>query len=132
MPYCQACGTELDGTAAFCRNCGVPVGEATSEEDLATDSATDDRGEEGWDWLDPSGPFKSPRNVLNTLNTVGLVILFVGVGLALAGVEAPFGFLPEPLVIVLIMYLLAVIFVGLPVWFVLLVTDNVLGFLRNG
>lgn len=132
MPYCPACGTELEEASAYCRNCGEAVGGSAPEPVAGTGSDPDDRGQDGWDWLDPRGPFRSPRNVLNTLNTVGLVILFVGLGLAFAGVEAPFGFLPDPLLVVLLIYLLGVIFLGIPVWFVLLVTDNVLGFLRKG
>lgn len=132
MTYCRACGTELEGAPAYCRNCGAAVDGSTEAAESGPDSVPEAGDEAEWNWLDPRGPFRSPRNVLNTLNTVGLVVLFVGFGLAVAGVEAPFGFLPEPLIWVLLVYLLGVIFIGLPVWFVLLVTDNVLGFLRNG
>lgn len=144
MPYCPSCGTEHATEDAYCRECGTHVGAddaahagpsgSTShgEHSASPDGDADPGTDAGWNWLDPHGPFRSPRNVLNTINTIGVLLLVVGLGLSLAGMEAPYAVLPSPLPILLVVYILAVVFVGLPVWVVLLVTDNVLGFLRKG
>lgn len=127
MPYCPKCGTEHKPEDTYCSNCG---GELTGIETQDGEEHTPNKSE--WNWLDPRGPFQSPRNVLNTINTVGVVIIIVGIGFALAGVESPYAILPSPLDILLLVYMLAVIFIGLPLWFILFLTDNVLGFLRKG
>lgn len=135
MPYCPDCGTEHEPVDAYCSECGEPVGRGTDDRETSggsTAAPADTDGEGGWNWLDPRGPFRSPRNALNTVNTVGIILLVVGLGLSIAGVDSPFAVLPDPLPIVLLIYILVVIFVGIPIWFVLLLTDNVLGFLRTG
>lgn len=127
MPYCPNCGTEHSPEDTYCSNCGEELTEIETQEGA---EPTPDKSE--WNWLDPRGPFRSPRNVLNTINTVGVVIIIVGIVLAVAGVDSTYAILPSPLDILLLIYMLAVVFIGLPLWFILLLTDNVLGFLRKG
>jgi hypothetical protein len=101
-------------------------------EQSTTQSPGADGSDDGWNWLDPRGPFRSPRRALDVFNGVGLLVLLVGVGLAIAGVDAPFAILPDPLPIVLAIYVVVVLLVGLPIAGLLLITDNFLGYLRHG
>lgn len=87
---------------------------------------------EDWSFFSPKGPFQSPRVALNYFNTGGLLLILIAILLIALGVESPYAYLPDPVPILVIVYLLAVIFLGIPLWFVLLLTDNVLGFLRHG
>jgi len=127
MPYCPKCGTEHPPADTYCSNCGEELSESETK---GSEEQAPNKSE--WNWLDPRGPFRSPRNILNTINTVGVVIIIVGIVLAVSGVDSPYAFLPSPLDILLLVYMLGVIFIGLPLWFILLLTDNVLGFLRKG
>ena len=124
--YCPVCGEEQTESVRYCPNCGKEVINDNTE---TAESETD---ETSWDWTDPDGPFQSPRNVLDTLNVIGLGIIGVGLVLTLAGFDSPYAILPSPVDTALLVYVLAVVFVGLPIWFILALTDNVLGFLKHG
>ncbi len=133
MPFCPSCGTEHQGEDQFCRNCGEAIGQDPSGElETNQNPATDTDESEDWSFFSPEGPFQSPRTALNYFNTGGLLLIIIAILFIGAGVESPYAHLPDPLPILVIVYLLAVIFVGIPIWFVLLLTDNVLGFLRHG
>lgn len=133
MPYCPNCGSEHEAGHRFCNSCGEEFGESSFEGHSPEEpQASNGTGSEEWSWLDPKGPFRSPRTALNYFNGVGLVLIFGGLLLVVVGVDSPYAFLPDPLPIVLVVYLLIVIFVGLPLAGILLLTDNVLGFLRHG
>lgn len=133
MPYCSNCGTEHPAEDQFCSNCGEALSEAPSQgtESEQSSSERESKGED-WSWLNPRGPFRSPRMALNYFNAVGLILIVVALILVVMGVDSPYAFLPDPLGILLVVYLLAVVFVGLPIAGILLLTDNVLGFLRHG
>lgn len=133
MAFCPSCGTESEAEDEYCRNCGTNLGVAIPSRMTRDDSpSTDDTERDGWNWLNPNGPFRSPRTALNYFNAVGLVLILAGVGLVIAGVESPYAFVPEPFDMLVVLYMVAVVFVGLPVAGILLLTDNVLGFLRHG
>lgn len=133
MPYCPNCGEEHADDDRFCSDCGAEL-DAPGSAGAGDERQSAVRGGErdDWNWLDPTGPFSSPRTALNYFNGVGLLLVGVALLLVVAGVDSPYAFLPEPLGILLILYLVVVIFVGLPLAGVLLLTDNVLGFLRHG
>jgi hypothetical protein len=125
MPdYCQRCGSEPADDASYCPECGSAVG----DDDETTDNVTS-TGSDSWDWSNPRGPFQSPRRVLGTLNTLGFVSFLTAI--ALNAVGLPITALPHPLDIALFIYWLGVLVVGLPLWGLLHVTDNVLGFLKS-
>lgn len=133
MPFCPTCGTEHQGDDQYCRNCGEVVGQDPSGEIEPNRNPATDTGEsEDWSFFSPKGPFQSPRTALNYFNTGGLLLIIIAILLIALGVESPYAYLPDPMPILVIVYLLVVIFVGIPIWFVLLLTDNVLGFLRHG
>lgn len=130
MGYCPSCGAEVANDDSYCTGCGEALGnEGGAADEPSDNSSTTD---EEWSWLDPAGPFRSPRRTLNVLNGIGLLVLAVGIGASLAGVDAPLAVLPDPLPILLAVYVVAVLLLGLPLAGLLLVTDNVLGFLRHG
>lgn len=120
--YCQRCGVELTDDPRYCLECGEKVVENNAEA-TSTDGNL-------WDWSDPYGPFRSPRRALAALNTLGLVSFLVAIGLNAIGL--PITALPHPLDIALFAFWFGVIVVGLPLWGLLHVSDNVLGFLRQG
>lgn len=123
MRYCQQCGAELDDNASYCPECGAEVGDdyETNDTQTATDS-------DSWDWSNPGGPFQSPRHAVGSLNILGFVSFLLAIGLNAVGL--PITALPHPLDIALFAFWFGVIVVGLPLWGVLHVTDNVLGFLK--
>lgn len=123
--YCQQCGAELDDDTSYCPECGTAVGDDYETTDNATSIEND-----SWDWSDPYGPFQSPRRALGTVNLLGVVtFLFAVVGNALG---YPITVLPEPLPIALFLFWFGIIFFGFPLWVLLHVSDNVLGFLKQG
>jgi hypothetical protein len=133
MPYCPNCGTEHKVEDKFCSKCGEALRGISSESQATGQNPIVGENEsEGWSWLDPKGPFRSPRITLNYFNAVGLILIIIALVLIVAGVDSPYAFLPDPLGILVVVYLLAVVFVGLPLAGILLLTDNVLGFLRHG
>lgn len=133
MPYCPNCGTEHEAEAQFCSNCGEALGGVPSEEPESNHNpATETDESNDWSFFSPKGPFRSPRTAFNYFNTGGLLLIVIAILLIAVGIEEPFAHLPDPLPILVIIYILAVIFIGIPIWFVLLLTDNVLGFLRHG
>lgn len=133
MPYCPKCGTEHEDSDRYCRDCGEAISDTPTEKSKAgTQSPAEGADAEDWSFFNPKGPFQSPRVALNYFNTVGILLIIIAILLIAAGVESPYAVLPDPLPILVVVYILAVIFVGMPIWFVLLLTDNVLGFLRHG
>lgn len=133
MSYCPNCGTEHEDNDRYCRNCGGAIGDTPNEKSKSeTGLSVDGADSEDWNFLNPKGPFQAPRTALNYFNTTGMLLIIIAILLIAAGVESPYAVLPAPLPILLVIYILAVIFVGMPVWFILLLTDNVLGFLRHG
>jgi len=120
--YCQRCGVELTDDPRYCPECGEEVVENHAE-------ATSTDGN-SWDWSDPYGPFRSPRRVLVALNTLGFISFLAAIGFNAIGL--PITALPHPLDIALFAFWFGVIIVGLPLWGLLHVSDNVLGFLRQG
>lgn len=123
--YCQQCGAELND-ASYCPECGAAVGVA--DETDSDDAATSMDGD-SWDWSDPVGPFWSPRRTLGTLNVLGFVSFLLAIGLNAVGL--PITAFPHPLPIAMFAYWAGVIFVGFPMWGLLHITDNVLGFLKT-
>jgi len=123
--YCQACGTELDDEPSYCPECGAAVGDEHEPDTTNKDTSTDG---DSWDWNDPTGPFHSPRRALGTLNVLGFVSFLLAIGLNVVGL--PITALPHPIPIALFVFWFGVIVVGLPLWGLLHITDNVLGFLK--
>jgi hypothetical protein len=126
MRYCQQCGAELEDDASYCPECGSAV-----EDDHETDTTDKETSTDGdsWDWSYPRGPFRSPRRALGTLNVLGFLSFLAAIGLNAVGL--PITALPHPLGIALFAFWFGVIVVGLPLWGLLHVSDNVLGFLRG-
>jgi len=122
--YCQRCGAELDDDVSYCPECGAAVG----DDDEMTDNATSTDGDSR-DWNDPAGPFRSPRRALGTLNVLGVLSFLLAIGLNAVGL--PITALPHPIPIALFAFWFGVIVVGLPLWGLLHITDNVLGFLKS-
>jgi hypothetical protein len=124
MPdYCQQCSAELDDDASYCPECGAAVG----DDDEMTDKAASMSGD-SWDWSSPRGPFQSPRRAVASLNFLGFFSFLLAIGLNAVGL--PITALPHPIPIALFAFWFGVIVVGLPLWGLLHVTDNVLGFLK--
>jgi len=125
MRYCQQCGAELDDTPSYCPECGVAVGDdyETTDRETSTDG-------DSWDWSNPRGPFQSPRRAVGFLNLLGFVSFLLAIGLNAVGL--PITALPHPLDIALFAFWFGVIVVGLPLWGLLHVSDNVLGFIKDG
>ncbi|MBP2250450.1 hypothetical protein J2754_000759 [Halarchaeum solikamskense] len=124
MPdYCQQCGAKLDDDVSYCPECGVAVGDDYETTDNATSTEND-----SWDWSNPRGPFLSPRRAVGSLNLLGFVSFLLAIGLNAVGL--PITALPHPLDIALFAFWFGVIVVGLPLWGLLHVSDNVLGFLK--
>jgi len=123
--YCQQCGAELDDTPSYCLECGVAVGDdyETTDREASTDG-------DSWDWSNPRGPFQSPRRAVRFLNLLGFVSFLLAIGLNAVGL--PITALPHPLDIALFAFWFSVIVVGLPLWGLLHVSDNVLGFIKDG
>lgn len=124
--YCQRCGEELADNPRYCPKCGVAVGD--KDETETTDAATSTDGD-SWDWSNPRGPFRSPRRTLGMLNGLGFVSFLLAIGLNAVGL--PITALPHPLDIALFAFWFGVLVVGLPLWGLLHVSDNVLAFLRG-
>jgi len=122
--YCQQCGAELDD-AAYCSECGATAGDDGETTDNAT--STEDGS---WDWFSPRGPSQSPRRAVGSLNLLGFVSFLLAIGLNAVGL--PITALPHPIPIALFAFWFGIIVVGLPLWGLLHVTDNVLGFLKPG
>jgi len=112
--YCQQCGAELDD-AAYCSECGAAVGDDYETTDNTTSTE--------------NGPFQSPRRAVGSLNLLGFVSFLLAIGLNAVGL--PITALPHPIPIALFAFWFGVIVVGLPLWGLLHVTDNVLGFLKS-
>jgi len=124
MPdYCQRCGAELDEDVSYCPECGATVGDDDETTDSTTSTDTD-----SWDWDSPRGPFQSPRRAVASLNLLGFVSFLLAIGLNAVGL--PITALPHPIPIAMFAFWFGVIVVGLPLWGLLRVTDNVLGFLK--
>lgn len=119
--YCRQCGTELDADASYCPECGTAVREV--DDTTSTDS-------DSWDWSNPRGPFQSPCRAVGRLNLLGFVSFLLAIGLNAVGL--PITALPHPLPIAMFAYWAGVLMVGLPLWGLLHVSDNVLGFLKRG
>jgi hypothetical protein len=122
--YCPTCGAELADDASYCPECGAAVGK-----DYKTTNNTTSTDSDSWEWSDPRGPFRSPRRALGTLNVLGFVSFLLAIGLNAVGL--PVTALPHPLPIAMFTFWAGVLMVGLPLWGLLHVTDNVLGFLRG-
>jgi len=120
--YCRACGAELDD-AAYCSECGTAVGDDYE----TTDKETSTNGD-SWEWSNSLGPFQSPRRAVGSLNLLGFVSFLLAIGLNAVGL--PITALPYPIPIALFDFWAGVLMVGLPLWGLLHVTDNVLGFLK--
>ena len=122
--YCQQCGAELDD-AAYCSECGATAGDdgETTDNETSTEDGS-------WDWFSPRGPFQSPRRAVGSLNLLGFVSFLLAIGLNAVGL--PITALPHPIPIALFAFWFGIIVVGLPLWGLLHVTDNVLGFLKPG
>jgi hypothetical protein len=123
--YCQQCGAGLDGDASYCPECGAAAGDDAETTDNATSTEND-----SWDWFSPRGPFQSPRRAVASLNLLGFVSFLLAIGLNAVGL--PITALPHPLPIAMFAFWAGVLMVGLPLWGLLHVTDNVLGFLKPG
>jgi hypothetical protein len=124
MPdYCQRCGAELADDVSYCSECGTAVGDDYETTDNATSAEND-----SWEWSNPRGPFQSPRRTVGSLNLLGFVSFLLAIGLNAVGL--PITALPHPIPIALFAFWFGVIVVGLPLWGLLHVTDNVLGFLK--
>lgn len=123
--YCPSCGAELTDDASYCPECGSAVGD--DHEPDTTDGETSPDGD-SWEWSDPRGPFQSPRRALGTLNVLGFLSFLAAI--ALNAVGLPITTLPHPLPIAMFAYWAGVLMVGLPLWGLLHITDNVLGFLK--
>ena len=121
--YCRKCGAELDDDASYCPECGAAAGDdyETTDKETSTDG-------DSWDWASPRGPFQSPRRVVASLNLLGFVSFLLAIGLNAVGL--PITALPHPIPIALFAFWFGAIVVGLPLWGLLHVTDNVLGFLK--
>jgi hypothetical protein len=124
--YCPSCGAELADDASYCFECGSTVGD--NHESDATNGVTSTDGD-SWDWSNPRGPFQSPRRALGTLNILGFLSFLAAIGLNAVGL--PITALPHPLDIALFAFWFGVIVVGLPLWGLLHVSDNVLEFLNH-
>jgi hypothetical protein len=124
--YCPECGAELASDPSYCSDCGAAF-EDDHDPDT-TDVKTTTNGD-SWEWLDPYGPFRSPRRALGTLNAVGFISFLMAIGLNAVGL--PITALPHPIDISLFAFWFGVIVVGLPLWGLLHATDNVLGFLKH-
>ena len=116
--YYQQCAAELDD-ASCCSKCGTAVGD--DHDTTSTDS-------DSWDWSNPRGPFQSPRRAVASLNLLGFVSFLLAIGLNAVGL--PITALPHPIPIALFAFWAGVLMVGLPLWGLLHITDNVLGFLK--
>jgi hypothetical protein len=125
--YCQQCGADLTDDASYCPDCGNAVGD--DHETNTTDGETSTDGD-SWEWSDPRGPFRSPRRALGTLNALGFLSFLAAIGLNAVGL--PITALPHPLPIAMFAYWAGILMVGLPLWGLLHVSDNVLGFLKSG
>lgn len=124
--YCQECGAELDNDTSYCSDCGAAA--EVNDVPETTDRGPSE-GEDLWEWSDPRGPFRTPRRALGTLNVFGFISFLLAVGLNTVGL--PITALPDPLPITIFLFWLGVLVIGLPLWGLLHVTDNVLGFLRG-
>lgn len=121
--YCQQCSAELADDASYCPECGTAV----RDDDGTTDNATSTNGD-SWDWSSPRGPFESPRRAVGSLNLFGFVSFLLAIGLNAVGL--PITALPHPIPIALFAFWAGVLMIGLPLWGLLHVSDNVLGFLK--
>jgi hypothetical protein len=119
--YCPQCGIELSDGPQYCPECGTHV----ADEQTNTETSTED---DSWDWSEPRGPFESPRSAIGSVNAIGFVSFLVAIGLNAVGL--PITALPHPVPIALFIFWFGVLVVGLPLWGLLHVTDNVLGFLK--
>jgi len=127
MPdYRQRCGSELADDASYCSGCGDAAGDNHDPDTTDVETSTDG---DSWDWSNPRGPFQSPRRALGTLNVLGFLSFLAAIGLNAVGL--PITALSHPLDIALFAFWFGVIVVGLPLWGLLHVTDNVLGFLKH-
>jgi len=123
MRYCQQCGAELVDDTSYCSECGVAVGDDYETTDRETSTEND-----SWDWTSSRGPFESPRRAVASLNLLGFVSFLLAIGFNAIGL--PITALPHPLPIAMFAYWAGVLMVGLPLWGLLHITDNVLGFLK--
>ena len=121
--YCPACGEELAKDTRYCPNCGTGFGDDQSADENSTDS-------DSWNWNDPAGPFGSPRHAVRSVIVFGFLSFLLSIGLNAVGL--PITELPHPIPIVLFAFWAGIIMIGLPLWGLLHVTDNVLGFLKSG
>jgi len=121
--YCPVCGEELTDSARYCPNCGDHV---SGDNQSADENSTDD---DSWDWNDPAGPFRSPRRLLRSVIVFGFLSFLLAIGLNAVGF--PITELPHPIPIALFAFWAGITMIGLPLWGLLHVTDNVLGFLKS-
>jgi len=122
--YCRQCGVELDENASYCPECGTATGGDGETNGNATSTENN-----SWEWSNPQGPFLSPRQVLGKLNMLGFVSMLIAIGLNAIGL--PITVLPHPLPIAMFVFWFGILVVGLPLWGLLHIADNVLGF-QNG
>jgi len=122
--YCQQCGAEFDDEPLYCPECGTPVEDNHETTDNATSTEKD-----SWDWSNPRGPFESPRRAVGSLNLLGFLSFLLSI--ALNAVGLPIAALPHPIPIALFAFWAGVIMIGLPLWGLLHVSDNVLGFIKS-
>ena len=119
--YCRQCGIELGDNDSYCPECGTATD--NDYETIDKETSTDD---DSWEWSNPRGPFQSPRQALGTLNMIGFVSMLVAIGLNAVGL--PITVLPHPLPIAMFVFWFGILVVGLPLWGLLHIVDNVLGF----
>jgi len=120
--YCPACGVEVDKGVRYCPNCGTEIGDNQSADENPTDS-------DPWDWNDPAGPFRSPRRLLQSVIVFGFLSFVLSI--ALNAVGLPITELPHPIPIASFAFWFGIIVIGLPLWGIMHVSDNVLGFLKS-
>lgn len=121
--YCPACGVELDNDPRYCPECGTEIG----DDQIADENSTED---DSWNWNNPAGPFRSPRRALRSVIVFGFLSFLLSIGLNAVGL--PITELPHPIPIALFAFWFGIIVIGLPLWGLLHISDNVLGFLERG
>lgn len=127
MPdYCQRCSSEIADDASCCPECGTAVGDDHEPDTADVETSTEG---DSWDLSNPHGPFQSPRRALWTVNVLALVSFLAAIGLNAVGL--PITAFPHPLPIAMFIFWFGTLVIGLPLWGLLHVTDNVLGFLRG-
>jgi hypothetical protein len=109
MCCCQRCVSELDDDASYCPECGTAV--KNNHEPDTTDRTNLIDGD-SWEWLNPRGPFESPRRAVGSLNLLGFVSFLLAIRVTAVGL--PITALPHPIPIALFAFWAGVLMVGLP------------------